>query len=190
MSAPKIYTRMGDDGETGLYGAGRVAKDDPRVVAYGSVDELSAFIGWAVAGDCGDDLNRKLNGIQHTLFDIGADLATPHGTPFRERLGRLVQEEDAKTLESWIDAASAKTPELRAFVLPGGSEAAARLHIARVMCRRAEREVVRLGALTEIRTEIVMYLNRLSDFLFAAARLANAEAGVADVAWQTNRDSY
>ena len=187
MSAPKIYTRLGDDGETGLYGPGRVAKDDQRVVAYGSVDELSAFIGWAVAGGCGADLDSKLQSIQQTLFDIGADLATPHGTPFRERLGRLVEDEDVRMLETWIDACSAQTPELRSFVLPGGTEAAARLHIARVMCRRAEREIVTLAKAAEIRSEIVKYLNRLSDFLFAAARFANAQAGVEDVAWKQKR---
>jgi cob(I)alamin adenosyltransferase len=187
MSGPKIYTRLGDDGETGLYGPGRVAKDDQRVVAYGSVDELSAFIGWAVAGGCGADLDAKLQSIQQTLFDIGADLATPHGTPFRERLGRLVEEDDVRALETWIDACTAQTPELRSFVLPGGSEAAARLHIARVMCRRAEREIVTLSKAADIRNEIVKYLNRLSDFLFAAARFANAQAGVEDVAWKQTR---
>lgn len=187
MSAPKIYTRLGDDGETGLYGSGRVAKDDPRVVAYGSVDELSACIGWAVAGDCGDDLGQKLKSIQQALFDIGADLATPHGTPFRERLGRLVEEEDVTALESWIDAATEKTPELRAFVLPGGSEAAARLHVARCACRNAERLVVTLARNNVIRREVVVYLNRLSDFLFAAARYANHQAGIEDVAWSRDR---
>ena len=187
MSAPKIYTRLGDDGETGLYGSGRVSKDDQRVVAYGSVDELSAFIGLAVAGGCGDDLNQKLTAIQQTLFDIGADLATPHGTAFRERLGRLVEEDDTKMLETWVDAATEKTPELRAFVLPGGSEAAARLHVARCACRNAEREVVRLARDADIRREIVVYLNRLSDFLFAAARYVNHQTGIEDVAWRRER---
>ena len=186
MSGPKIYTRLGDDGETGLYGSGRVSKDDPRVVAYGSVDELSAFIGLAVAGGCGD-LDPKLKSIQQTLFDIGADLATPHGTPFRERLGRLVEDEDVKTLEAWIDACTEQTPELRAFVLPGGSESAARLHVARCACRNAERLVVTLARNNEIRREVVVYLNRLSDFLFAAARYANHQAGIEDVAWSRDR---
>lgn len=183
MSAPKIYTRLGDDGGTGLFGSGRVSKDDQRVVAYGRVDELSAHIGFAVAGDCGE-LNARLQTIQQRLFDIGADLATPAGTPFRDRLHRLVGDEDVQQLEAWIDDCSAQTPELRAFVLPGGSEAGARLHLARVACRGAEREVVTLARAEEIRPEVLRYLNRLSDFLFAAARFANQRAGVADIEWR------
>ena len=183
MSPPKIYTRAGDDGDTGLFGSGRVAKDDQRVVAYGRVDELSAYIGWAVASDCGSELNQRLQSIQHRLFDIGADLATPAGTPFRERLPRIVGDADVKALENWIDDCTAQTPELRAFVLPGGSEQAARLHIARVACRSAEREVVTLARTAEIRPEILRYLNRLSDFLFAAARFVNHRAGVVDIEW-------
>ncbi|MGQ0562174.1 MAG: cob(I)yrinic acid a,c-diamide adenosyltransferase [Gemmatimonadota bacterium] len=184
MSAPRIYTRRGDRGETGLFGSDRVPKDDQRVVAYGMVDELSAFIGWAVAADCGADLNDRLQTIQQRLFDIGADLATPHGTAFRERLARLVDEHDVQKLEHWIDACTERTPELRAFVLPGGSEAGARLHIARCVCRNAERACVSLARGEEMRAEILAYLNRLSDFLFAAARLANHERGVPDIAWQ------
>jgi cob(I)alamin adenosyltransferase len=183
MGAPKIYTRAGDDGGTGLFGSGRVSKDDQRVVAYGRVDELSAYIGWAVAVDCGAELNARLQSIQHRLFDVGADLATPAGTAFRERLPRLVDDHDVNALESWIDECTMQTPELRAFILPGGSEQAARLHIARVACRSAEREVVTLSKSEEIRPEILRYLNRLSDFLFAAARYANHRAGVADIEW-------
>ena len=186
MSAPRIYTRLGDAGQTGLFGSARVDKDDTRVVAYGSVDELSAFIGWAVAGDCGE-LNGRLQSVQQTLFDIGADLATPHGTAFRDRLGRLVENEDVSALEKWIDECTDRTPELRAFVLPGGSEAGARLHIARCACRAAERLVVTLSKSEEVRPEILAYLNRLSDCLFAAARFVNHVSGVADVAWQKER---
>lgn len=184
MTPPKIYTRQGDTGETGLFGSGRVSKDDQRVVAYGSVDELSAYIGWAVAGGCGEDLAQRLQSIQNMLFNIGADLATPHGTKFRERLTRLVETNDVKELETWIDQATERTPELRAFVLPGGSEGAARLHIARCACRSAEREVVTLAKNEEIRGEIIAYLNRLSDLLFAAARLLNHQTGIEDVVWK------
>ena len=184
MSAPKIYTRLGDAGETGIFGSGRVSKDDQRVVAYGSVDELSAYIGWAVAGDCGNDLNQRLQSIQNMLFNIGADLATPHGTPFRDRLTRVVETSDVELLEQWIDECTARTPELRAFVLPGGCEAGARLHIARCACRSAEREVVTLAKAEEVRSEVLAYLNRLSDFLFAAARLVNHQRGIEDIAWQ------
>lgn len=186
MTAPRIYTRLGDAGQTGLFGSARVAKDDARVVAYGSVDELSAFIGWAVAGDCGE-LNGRLQSIQQTLFDIGADLATPHGTPFRDRLARLVGHEDVTALENWIDECTDRTPELRSFVLPGGSEAGARLHIARCACRAAERLVVTLSKTEEVRPEILAYLNRLSDYLFAAARFFNHVSGIADIAWQPQR---
>jgi cob(I)alamin adenosyltransferase len=184
MSAPRIYTRHGDAGQTGLFGRDRVSKSDQRVVAYGCVDETSAFIGWAVATDCGQDLNTWLQSIQHRLFDIGADLATPAGTPFRERLPRLVEQSDIEQLEQWIDLCMDNTPELRAFVLPGGSEAASRLHIARCVCRAAEREVVRLADEEEIRAEVLGYLNRLSDFLFAAARFVNYQQGAADIPWQ------
>ena len=184
MTAPRIYTRLGDAGETGLFGRDRVSKAEQRVVAYGSVDETSAFIGWAVAGDCGPDINDWLQTIQHRLFDVGADLATPEGTPFRSRLPRLVEGSDVKQLEEWIDLCSDKTPELRAFVLPGGSEAAARLHIARCSCRAAEREVVRLAGEEAVRPEVLGYLNRLSDFLFAAARYVNHLRGVADIPWR------
>ena len=184
MNAPRIYTRHGDAGQTGLFGRDRVSKSDQRVVAYGCVDETSAFIGWAVAADCGQDLNSWLQSIQHRLFDIGADLATPEGTPFRARLPRLVERSDIEQLEQWIDLCMDNTPELRAFVLPGGSEAASRLHIARCVCRAAEREVVSLAGDEEIRAEVLGYLNRLSDFLFAAARFVNHQQGAADIPWQ------
>ena len=184
MTAPRIYTRQGDAGQTGLFGRDRVSKAEQRVVAYGCVDETSAFIGWAVAADCGPDINGWLQTVQHRLFDVGADLATPEGTQFRARLPRLVQQADIEQLEQWIDLCTDSTPELRAFVLPGGSEAASRLHIARCVCRAAEREVVRLAAAEEIRAEVLGYLNRLSDFLFAAARFVNYQRGVADIPWQ------
>jgi len=129
-------------------------------------------------------LNDKLQTIQQRLFDIGADLATPAGTAFRERLTRVVEDGDVSVLEGWIDDCTARTPELRAFVLPGGSEAGARLHIARVACRSAEREVVTLARAELIRPEVLRYLNRLSDFLFAAARFANHARGVGDIEWQ------
>lgn len=187
MSAPRIYTRLGDDGQTGLFGGGRVPKDDQRVVAYGCVDELSAFIGFAIAAGINADVNEWLQSIQHTLFDVGADLATPHDSDFRHRLTRLVADSDVKMLEAWIDDCMARAPELRAFVLPGGSEAGARLHLARVACRRAEREAASLARTEQIRTEIIAYLNRLSDFLFAAARLANHVKGMPDIEWKQQR---
>ena len=186
MSAPRIYTRMGDTGKTGLFGSARVDKDDPRVSAYGTVDELSAFIGWAIAAGCGE-LGAKLQLIQHTLFDVGADLATPVDTANRARLPRLVEQGDIKQLEDWIDDCTSRTPELRSFILPGGSEAGSRLHIARCACRAAERQVVALARLEQVRDEVLAYLNRLSDFLFVAARFVNHDAGVPEIAWQQSR---
>ena len=182
----KIYTRTGDDGTTGLGTGERRLKSDVRVDAYGTVDELSAFIGWAIAADCGE-LNDKLRTIQHTLFDIGADLATPMDTPNRDRLPRVVEHDDVKQLEDWIDDCTDRTPELRAFILPGGSEPGARLHIARCVCRTAERNVVALARIAEVRPEVLAYLNRLSDFLFMAARFVNHVAGVPEIAWQQTR---
>lgn len=148
------------------------------------MDECSAYIGWAATGGCSDDTREKLQQIQNMLFNVGADLATPHGSAFRDRLTRLVNDDDVRELESWIDKWSEQTPELRAFVLPGGTEAASRLHIARCACRRAEREVVTLARNEEVRGEVLAYLNRLSDVLFAAARFENHRNGVGDIAWK------
>lgn len=166
-----------------MFGAGRVSKDDPRVAAYGRVDECSAYIGWAAVA-CANDTRQRLEQIQNMLFNVGADLATPHDSQFRGRLSRLVQADDVTTLERWIDEYAMQTPELRAFVLPGGTEAGARLHVARCACRSAERDVVSLALKEEVRSEVLAYLNRLSDFLFAAARFENHRGGVADVVWE------
>jgi cob(I)alamin adenosyltransferase len=183
----KLYTRSGDDGSTGLYGGGRVAKDHPRVEAYGSVDELNAALGLAAAVlDTAVELHRSLQQIlgevQSRLLEIGADLATPVGAGTESRVERLGAER-VDEVEAWIDRIDAGNEPMRTFILPGGGELAARLHVARTICRRAERRLVALARSEEINDHAIRYVNRLSDLLFAMARRANREAGVADVPW-------
>lgn len=175
----KLYTKTGDDGTTGLIGADRVWKHDPRVAMYGDVDETNAAIGWVLADCRFVDVADPLRSIQNDLFVLGTELATPDGeTP---RLS--VSQADIDRLEGCIDRASSAVAPLKHFVLPGGSELAARLHVARTVCRRAERAVAAMFAAGQVRREALIYLNRLSDLLFAYARLANSHAGVADVPW-------
>ena len=183
----KIYTRRGDDGQTGFFGGGRTRKDDVRVEAYGTVDELNAVIGAAAGHVTGDRIRRRLNRLQSDLFAIGAHLATPprEGRP-APGLPELPTERVAE-LESWIDEAVAATSPLRNFILPAGSAGARHLHVARAVCRRAERRVVTLAATAHVDVEVIRYLNRLSDYLFAAARLENMHAGEEDVEWRPGR---
>jgi cob(I)alamin adenosyltransferase len=180
----KIYTRTGDAGETGLFGGGRVPKDALRVEAYGEVDELNALLGWVRTLTRDDELNRRLGVLQADLFALGAHLATP---PARERRRRpeLPPLPDGRPgeMEQWIDDADVQLPPLRHFVLPGGTPDAAALHVARTVCRRAERRVVALARAEDVEPSILVYLNRLSDLLFALARLANHRAGVPDTPW-------
>jgi len=183
----KIYTRTGDAGETGLFGGARVAKTHPRVEAYGEVDELNSAIGLALAlggPDTPGDLAAALRHIQDRLFDLGADLATPPGTAAGDWLSRVPPAWTTE-LEAQIDALTATLPPLTAFILPGGTPLAGALHLARTVCRRAERRVLAAADAGEaVGAPVVIYLNRLSDYLFVAARYANAQAGVADVAWR------
>jgi len=182
----KLYTRTGDDGTTGLFGGGRVGKDHPRIEAYGTIDELNSCLGLAVAAlphdEAWEAYRQTLVGIQSRLFDIGADLATPEGSPVRERLAGIDESQIAE-IEARIDEFSAAAPEIRNFVLPGGSEVASRLHLARTVCRRAERLIVAFGHGEPVGEEIVRFINRTSDLLFAMARAANHAAGVEDVPW-------
>jgi len=175
----RLYTKHGDDGTTGLIGGMRVPKNDARVSAYGEVDETNAAIGEVIA-TCDDaETAAALRQIQSELFVLGAELATPAGEDPRHRIG----EGHIAPLERWIDAASAEAPPLRNFVLPGGTQTAARLHVARTVCRRAERATVALAQQQPVGAWAVVYLNRLSDLLFALARLANHRAGVPDIPW-------
>lgn len=181
----KLYTKRGDDGHTDLIGGARVSKSHLRVGAYGSVDELNATIGLALA-DCEiDAINAGLITVQCRLFDLGADLATPDSTkapPCRINADHIAE------LEAQIDAASDQLEPLRHFILPGGTVLSARLHIARTVCRRAEREVVALAEYAAVDPLATIYLNRLADLLFALARMANAKAGVPDVPWKPDQD--
>ncbi len=181
-----IYTRTGDDGTTGLYGGSRVPKDDPRVEAYGTVDETNAAIGLARAAGLPPEVDAVLGKAQSTLFDVGAVLATPSD---RTNDAATIGEDDVLLLENAIDALEARLRPLQTFVLPGGTEAAARLHVARTVCRRAERLVVALSAHAPVSPLVVRWLNRLSDLLFVQARYANHVASVPDEPWVGRRRS-
>jgi cob(I)alamin adenosyltransferase len=174
----KIYTRTGDRGETSLFGGARVRKDDSRIEAYGTVDELNSVIGVARAVWPSSPFDAQLHAIQSDLFDIGAHLASPGSSRFTgPHTARIA------ALEQSIDAMEADLAPLKTFILPGGSATAAQLHVARTVCRRTERLVVALRDDDAATTASITYLNRLSDFLFVAARYANQVHGVADVPW-------
>jgi cob(I)alamin adenosyltransferase len=179
----KIYTRTGDDGTTGLIGGRRVSKADLRIDCYGTVDELNAAIGLAAVA-ARPELAAPLRAVQNDLFVLGSHLASPADDSKAASSLPPLDESAAQRLEAQIDAAEAELPPLRQFILPGGSEASARLHLARTVCRRAERLVVGLATESPVPTITVRYLNRLSDWLFVMARLANRRAGVDDIAWE------
>jgi cob(I)alamin adenosyltransferase len=175
----KLYTRTGDDGETGLIGGRRVSKDDLRVTCYGQVDELNAAVGLAVASCSHADWIETLRSVQSDLFILGAQLATEEGRQPAHAIGA----ERVTRLEPVMDAVMAELRPLKNFVLPGGCELAARFHMARTVCRRAERDVVSLVRNGGADKQAVAYLNRLGDLLFAYALAANRRAGVADILW-------
>jgi cob(I)alamin adenosyltransferase len=180
----KIYTKTGDAGDTGLFGGGRVPKSHPRVEAYGDVDELNASLGFVRAVEQMPRIDEVIVPIQRDLFAIGALLATPDLDKMRQHLEKArIDDSRITDLERAIDAADAELEPLRAFIVPGGSPKAAALHVARTVCRRAERRIVELGHNTEIPRLVVIYLNRLSDLLFTLARLANKRAGAGEVRW-------
>ncbi len=178
---PKIYTKTGDAGETGLLGGGRVPKDELRVDAYGTVDELNAAVGWARSQGRDPEIDRHLARVQEELFSVGAELATSHGAG--ARAAPPLGEGPARALEGAIDAWQAELPPLRSFLLPGGASPGAALHLARCVCRRAERRAVKLHRQAALDPQLLVYLNRLSDFLFVAARVANHRAGVTETLW-------
>jgi len=177
-----IYTRTGDQGETGLFGGGRVAKDDHRVEAYGEVDELNATLGVARSSGLEPPLEELVSEIQGQLFTLGAVLATPGGTKAEAYVPKVPPDWTTR-LERQIDAYEKELAPLRQFILPGGSAAASHLHLARTVCRRAERRVVSLSKVVPVDAQLLIYLNRLSDLLFIMARVANHRAGVSDVPW-------
>jgi cob(I)alamin adenosyltransferase len=181
---PKIYTRTGDEGDTGLFGGGRVPKDHPRVEAYGDIDELNAAVGLARAVEPMPRVDEVLVPLQRDLFTIGALLATPDPLKMREQLTKArLDDERIAQLERAIDDAEAELEPLRAFILPGGTPKAAALHMARTVCRRAERRVVSLMRSEDIPGLVMIYLNRLSDLLFVLARLSTRRAGAGEVTW-------
>jgi cob(I)alamin adenosyltransferase len=180
----KIYTRTGDTGETGLFGGGRVRKDHPRTAAYGDVDELNSALGVARATAPADFFDSVLESIQRDLFSIGGHLATPEPDKVRKALEKAdLSPARVALFERIMDEAEGELPPLRSFVLPAGTSKAAALHLARTVCRRAERSVVTLSGDSEVPELFLVYLNRLSDLLFTLARLANHRAGTGDVAW-------
>ena len=176
----KIYTRGGDAGETSLGDGSRVSKLDGRIEAFGTVDELNAALGVILAGDVPDELRGVLARVQNELFDVGADLSVPAAVEGRLRVDQSLVDR----LEHDCDRFNADLPELRSFVLPGGTETAARLHVGRTICRRAERDVLRAAKEHELGPLVAVYLNRLSDLLFVLARAANALAGQDEPLWK------
>jgi cob(I)alamin adenosyltransferase len=178
----KIYTRTGDSGDTALFDGTRVQKSDPRVAAYGDLDELNAWLGLVIAHLNDDDVASKLRQIQHDLFAIGARLADPSHRIAGRVTKAVISTDDIARLEGWIDAFEAELPALRRFVLAGGSGAGASLHVSRTVCRRAERSMVGLGE-DAFEAELLQYVNRLSDLLFTMARAVNRRAGVPEVEW-------
>ncbi|RIK82753.1 MAG: cob(I)yrinic acid a,c-diamide adenosyltransferase [Planctomycetota bacterium] len=180
----KIYTRSGDDGSTGLFGGGRLPKNDVRVAAYGAVDELNAQLGVCRAAGQAAAIEAVLGRLQHEMFSLGAELASPGGAP---AAAFQLADADVTRLEQEIDAFEQGLPPLKAFVLPGGSPAGAALHVARAVCRRAERDMVALAQTAPIRPEVLRYLNRVGDLLFVLARSANAASGQGDVPWEKER---
>jgi cob(I)alamin adenosyltransferase len=182
----KIYTKTGDKGETGLVGNARVKKTSTRIRAIGEVDELNAAIGLARTESQGAELDDDLARIQSTLFDLGAELASLPGS----KITFAILSNDApQLLELSIDGQTANLEPLKNFILPGGSKLAAHLHVARCICRRAERAVLELHEEEPLRSEVLVFLNRLSDWLFVSARTANRQSGIEDVAWQAPKTS-
>ena len=183
MGPMKIYTKTGDAGETGLFAGPRVRKNHPRIAAYGDVDELNAVLGWVRSMDPPASVEALLAPIQHDLFAIGGELATVDLAKLHVRFNGPQR---IAALESAIDELEGGLPPLSQFILPAGAPVAAALHVARTVCRRAERSVVELDAAegTTISPDVLIYLNRLSDLLFVLARSSNSQLGVADVPWQ------
>ena len=177
----KIYTRKGDTGETALLSGGRVRKEDLRVDAYGTVDELASLLGLLRSEGLSEDIEGRLVEVQSALFAVGAALADPEG-----RFDQDPNAWGAEPVEEWIDAMDREIGPLESFILPGGSRAAAISHVARTVCRRAERRVVALaGANGNVPDGVVAYLNRVSDALFTLARLVNARSGVSEIEWHS-----
>lgn len=186
----KIYTKTGDRGETALYGGTRVSKASARVESYGIIDELNSFIGVAKAQVSDNQVVEKLKKIQFDLFTVGSEAATPADKMFlangKLRLSLLISEKEIEELEMWMDEMEAQLEPLQFFILPGGGKAATAFHVARTVCRRAERAMVYLNETEEVRPELIKYLNRLSDFLFVLARYISKIQNEPEEFWNPN----
>jgi cob(I)alamin adenosyltransferase len=178
----KIYTRTGDGGDTGLFDGTRVSKNHPRVAAYGDVDELNAWLGLTRASTSDPELAAMLDHIQRDLFALGARLADPAHRIAERVTKAAVSQDDIARLEGWIDQLESELPPLRRFILAGGSPGAAAIHVARTICRRAERAIVSLGP-DAVEPQVLIYINRLSDLLFVMGRAANRRSGVPEAEW-------
>lgn len=178
----KIYTKTGDDGSTSLFGGTRVQKNNIRINAYGTIDELNSVIGIAVSGDINDEIKFELENIQNVLFQIGSELASPENV--KSNIIKRTSEEDVKNLETLIDKFDEKLPPLKNFILPGGNNSAAQLHFARTVCRRAERIIVELKEFELVSKNVLIYVNRLSDLLFVLARYQNLSRSTAEIIWK------
>ena len=179
----KIYTKTGDDGTTGLFGGRRVAKYSLRIDAYGTVDELNAVIGIALTHEMPSQIQEHLTILSSLLFTVGSDLATPQDASVKSSVPSVTEDYVAQ-LEKWIDSYEEQLPALKNFILPGGSPAGAHLHLARTVCRRAERAIVALKQEEDINPTVLRFINRLSDYFFVAARYANAKLGFEDIEWK------
>ncbi len=180
----KIYTKTGDDGTTGLFNGTRISKSADRVWAYGTVDELNSIIGLALSFDLPIEMQPEFKRISNLLFNLGSDLATPLYPPAKFHVPRITSNE-IEWLESLIDSYDSKLPKLKNFILPGGSKASAFIHQARTVCRRAERIAVDLAEKEDLGPCVIQFLNRLSDFLFIAARMSNQYQNIADETWNS-----
>ncbi|HXU96010.1 MAG TPA: cob(I)yrinic acid a,c-diamide adenosyltransferase [Candidatus Nitrosotalea sp.] len=176
----KIYTKTGDDGTTGLIGNIRIKKSNPRIAAYGAVDELNAALGIILSFKLGKDINNLLTKIQNDLFVVGADLANPNLKNTSNRVTSAM----VSILETEIDKLEGKLPQITFFILPGGDLIASHVHLARAICRRAETDIVKLSESEKINNESLIYINRLSDLLFVIARTINKRKKISDVAWK------
>lgn len=181
----KIYTKKGDSGETSLFGGTRVPKSNERIEAYGTVDELNSFVGLAASYELSDTGTEYLRKVQELLFTLGADLATPPSS--QTRINRI-SEDDVTFLENAIDKLEEDLESLKNFILPGGSQPGATLHVARTICRRAERATVACSKSDNISENCIKFLNRLSDFLFVIARYENKKAGVREETWKPDKE--
>ena len=181
-----LYTRTGDQGSTSLVDGSRAQKDCTRIDAYGEVDELSSALGLAASSDkCPEEIRDEISHVQHIMFEIGGYLATPVKEGSEPALPFL--KEETARLEGWIDALDERVPRLKSFILPGGSDESSRCHMARTICRRAERRILTLSRESFVDPEVLTYVNRLSDYLFIAARYLNFLNGVEDIAWQPRK---